>query len=62
VAAGILALGLAPDGLSRVAGLIFELTLATTGGLAVYVLYSRLVRLPELGRAVELMRAAARGR
>jgi putative peptidoglycan lipid II flippase len=62
VAAGVLGLDLAPGGLSRVAGLIIELTLATAAGLAVYVLYSRLVRLPELSRAVDLARAAVRGR
>ena len=62
VAAGILALGLTPDGMSRVLGLIIELTLASGAGLAVFLLYSRLVRLPELGRSVELVRAAVRGR
>ena len=62
VAAGVLALDLAPDGLSRVVGLIIELTLAAGAGLAVYLLYSRLVRLPELARAVDLVRSAIRGR
>ncbi len=53
VAAGVLALGITPEGLSRVVGLIIELTLAAAAGLAVYVLYSRLVRLPELERSVD---------
>jgi len=62
VAAGVLALGLVPPGLSRVVGLLIELGLATAAGLAVYLLYSRLVRLPELERALDLARAAWRGR
>ncbi len=61
VAAGVLALVPIPDGMPRVAGLILELGLAGGGGLAAYILYSRLVRLPELGRAVDLMRSAVRG-
>jgi len=61
-AAGVLALDVPPEGLSRVASLIIELTLASGAGLAVYLLYSRLVRLPELDRAVELVHAARRGR
>ena len=62
VAAGVLTLGLAPDSLTRVAGLIVELLLAGGAGLAVYLLYSRLVRLPELPRAVDLVRSAIRPR
>ncbi|HSM32805.1 MAG TPA: murein biosynthesis integral membrane protein MurJ [Anaerolineae bacterium] len=62
VAAGVLALGPAPDGLPRVAGLVIELGLAAGAGLASYVLYSRLVRLPELDRALDLARAARHGR
>lgn len=62
VAAGILSLGISPEGLSRVLGLILELTLAAGAGLGVYLLYSRLVRLPELPRAVDLVRSAIRGR
>ncbi len=62
VAAGVLALVPIPAGMPRVAGLILQLGLAGGSGLAAYLLYSRLVRLPELGRAVDLLRAAARGR
>jgi peptidoglycan biosynthesis protein MviN/MurJ (putative lipid II flippase) len=62
VAAGMLALDLPLAGLPRVLGLVIELGLASAAGLAVYVLYSRLVRLPELARAVDLSRAAVRGR
>ena len=62
VAAGVLALDLSPAGLSRVAGLIIELTLAAGAGLAVYLLYSRAVRLPELSRALGLLRSALRHR
>ncbi len=62
VAAGVLALDLAPESLSRVLALIVDLTLASAAGLGVYVLYSRLVRLPELPRSVDLARSAIRGR
>lgn len=62
VAAGVLTLAPAPEGLSRVVALILELTLAAGAGLAAYLLYSRAVRLPELGRSVELARSALRGR
>ena len=62
VAAAILSLDLAPEGLSRVAGLIIELTLMGGAGLAVYLLYSRVVRLPELSRALGLLRSAIRPR
>ena len=62
VALGVLALDLVPADLSRVVGLIIELAIASGGGLAVYLLYSRLVRLPELPRAVDLARSAIRGR
>jgi len=63
VAAGVVsALDLAPDTFSRVGGLILELTLAGAAGLAVFVLYSRLVRLPELPRCIDLFRSAVRGR
>jgi putative peptidoglycan lipid II flippase len=61
-AALVLALGLAPAGLSSVLALILELTLATGAGLAVYLLYSRVVRLPELPRAIGLVRSAIRPR
>ncbi len=62
VAAGVLALDLVPVDLSRVVSLILELVLASGAGLAVYLLYSRLVRLPELPRAIDLARSAIRGR
>jgi putative peptidoglycan lipid II flippase len=62
VAAAVLALGPAAGGLPRVAGLVIELGLAAGAGLATYVLYSRLVRLPELDRALDLLRAARHGR
>jgi putative peptidoglycan lipid II flippase len=62
IAALVLGLGLAPDTWARVPTLIVELTLASVAGLAVYLLYSRLVRLPELPRTIDLFRAAVRGR
>jgi putative peptidoglycan lipid II flippase len=61
-AAGVLALEPAPEALSRVLTLTLELTLATSAGLAVFVLYSRVVRLPELPRSIDLFRSAVRGR
>ncbi len=42
--------------------LIVELSLDSPAGLAVYVLYSRAVRLPELPRSIDLFRSAIRGR
>ncbi len=62
VAAGVLSLDLSPAGASRVSGLIIELGAASIAGFGVYLLYSRLVRLPELSRALDLGRAAIRGR
>ena len=62
VAAIVLSLGVVPEDLSRVVTLIIELIAASAAGLAVYLLYSRLVRLPELPRAIELGRSALRGR
>jgi len=62
VAAGVLALDLVPADVPRVASLLLDLGMASGAGLALYVLYSRLVRLPELGRALDLARAARRGR
>ena len=62
VAAGVLALDLVPAGIGRAVGLSIELGLASAAGLAVYVLYSRLVRLPELSRSIDLLRSALRGR
>ena len=61
-AAGVLALDLVPADLSRVVSLIIELVLASGAGLVVFLLYSRLVRLPELPRAIDLGRSAIRGR
>jgi putative peptidoglycan lipid II flippase len=58
----VLTLDLVPAGLGRVLGLLLELSLASAAGLAVYLLYSRLVRLPELPRTVDLFRSALRGR
>jgi putative peptidoglycan lipid II flippase len=62
VAFGVLSLDLVPDDLSRVVTLIIELVAASSAGLAIFVLYSRLVRLPELPRAIDLGRSAIRGR
>ena len=62
VTAGVLALDLAPDGIARVVGLVIELTLATAAGLGVYLLYSRIVRLPELPRTIGLLRSAVRAK
>jgi putative peptidoglycan lipid II flippase len=63
VAAGaVLLLDAVPAGVGRAAGLTLQLTLATVVGLGVYVLYSRLVRLPELSRSLDLFRSAVRGR
>lgn len=61
-AAIVLSLDPAPADLGRAATLLIELTLATGAGLGVYLLYSRLVRLPELPRAIDLGRSAIRGR
>ncbi len=58
----VLSLDLLPADLGRVVSLLIELTLASGTGLAVYLLYSRLVRLPELPRAIDLGRSAIRGR
>ena len=60
VAAGVLALELAPVGLARVPSLLLELGLAAGAGLLAYVLYSRAVRLPELDRALDSARRPAR--
>ena len=48
--------------ISGALGVAVELSLATAAGLGVYVLYSRIVRLPELPRSVDLFRSAIRGR
>ena len=40
--------------------LAIELTVVTAAGLAVYLLYSRLVRLPELPASIGLLRSALR--
>lgn len=61
VAAMVLSFGVAPDDLPRVVTLVIELVAASAAGLGVYLLYSRLVRLPELPRAIELGRSALRG-
>jgi putative peptidoglycan lipid II flippase len=58
VAAGVLALSLVPDSLGRVPTLVIELTVVTSSALAVYLLYSRAVRLPELPRTIGLIRSA----
>jgi len=62
VAAVMLSLGLVPDDLSRVLTLVLELVAASAAGLGVYLLYSRLVHLPELPRVIALGRSALRGR
>jgi uncharacterized membrane-anchored protein len=62
VAAGVLALDVIPEDAPRVAGLIVELVAASAAGLAVYLLYSRVMRLPELPRTMGLLRSALRGR
>ena len=62
VAFGVLYLDLLPADLARVVSLLIELALAAGAGLAVYLLYSRAVRLPELPRAIDLARSAIRGR
>ena len=61
-AAVVLSLGLVPDDLSRVLTLVLELVAASAAGLGVYLLYSRLVHLPELPRVIALGRSALRGR
>lgn len=60
VAALVLALAPEPSGASRLIGLALELVLASTAAVAVYVAYSRLLRLPELPRTIGLLRAALR--
>jgi hypothetical protein len=65
IAAGLaaaLVLGLlpVPEALGRVIGLTLDLALASIAGLAVYLAWSRLVRLPELPRTVGLLRSALR--
>jgi putative peptidoglycan lipid II flippase len=62
VAAAVLALLPESAEVPRAIGLVIELGLAAGAGLATYVLYSRLVRLPELDRALDLARAARHGR
>jgi hypothetical protein len=49
-----------PEGLGRVVGLTLDLALASSAGLAVYLAWSRLLRLPELPRTVGLLRSALR--
>ncbi len=60
VAAVVLAITPDASGAGRLVGLTIELVLASTAALAVYVAYSRLVRLPELPRTIGLLRAALR--
>jgi len=62
VAAMVLSLGVVPADFPRVVTLLIELVAASAVGLGVYLLYSRLVRLPELPRAIDLGRSALRGR
>lgn len=42
--------------------LLFQVVLATVGGAAVYGLYTRALRIPELGQAIELVRSLVRRR
>jgi putative peptidoglycan lipid II flippase len=60
VAAVVLGLMPVPEGLGRVVGLTLDLALASFAGLAVYLAWSRLLRLPELPRTVGLLRSALR--
>lgn len=65
VASGLVAavvLAIIPDasGAGRLVGLTIELVLASAAALAVYLAYSRLLRLPELPRTIGLLRAARR--
>ena len=61
-AAVVLAWWQTPDGWSRALDLVVLLTLVAVASIVVYVLYSRLVRLPELPRSIDLFRSAVRGR
>jgi putative peptidoglycan lipid II flippase len=60
-AAVVLALVPAPSGFGRAVGLALELCLAGAAGLGVYLVWSRLLRLSELPRTVDLLRSALRG-
>jgi putative peptidoglycan lipid II flippase len=60
-AAAVLALVPAPSGFGRAVGLALELCLAGAAGLGVYLVWSRLLRLSELPRTVDLLRSALRG-
>ncbi len=51
-----------PEGYGRVPTLLAQLILSAGAGLVVYLLYSRLVRMPELPRSIDLFRSAIRGR
>jgi len=62
IAAGLLALDLVPEGYGRVPTLLAQLILSAGVGLVVYLLYSRVVRMPELPRSIDLFRSAIRGR
>jgi putative peptidoglycan lipid II flippase len=60
VAAVVLGFVPIPAALGHAVGLAISLTLASLAGLAVYLGWSRLVRLPELPRTLGLLRAALR--
>jgi putative peptidoglycan lipid II flippase len=51
-----------PAGVPSRLSLALELVVVTVVGLAIYLLYSRVVRLPELPRTIDLARSAIRGR
>ena len=58
VAAGVLALDGTVFGGAGLVALLLQLGLASLAATVVYLLYSRLVRLPELPRTVGLLRSA----
>ena len=60
VAALVLRIVPHPAATGQAVGLAIQLTLASLAGLAVYLGWSRLVRLPELPRTVGLLRSALR--
>lgn len=59
-ATAVLSLQLGADGLPRTLAVLVSLTAAGAVGLGVYLLYSRLVRSPELPRTIGLLRSAVR--
>jgi putative peptidoglycan lipid II flippase len=59
-AAIVLAVAPVPQGLSTALGLVLVLTVASAAAVVVYLVYSHLVRLPELPRTIGLLRAARR--